>query len=47
MAYVALNESIEELIDAIKRRCNRDFEDMEGLSKTIVELRIKIIEPVD
>jgi len=44
MAYAALNESIEDLINAIKRRCNKDFEDMECLSKQLGELRIDIIE---
>jgi len=36
MAYAALNESIKDLIDVIKRKCNKDFEDMEGLKKRLV-----------
>jgi len=43
MAYATLNESIEDLIYAIKRRC-KDFEDMEGLNKKIGELRINIVK---
>lgn len=44
MAYAALNEGIEDLIDAIRRRCNKDFEDMDCLNKEICELHINIIE---
>jgi len=44
MAYAAFNESIKDLIDAIKRRCNKDFEDMKGLNKKIGKLCINIVE---
>jgi len=44
MAYAALNKSIKNLIDAIKRKCNKNFEDVEGLNKKIGELRINIVE---
>lgn len=44
MAYAALNECIENLINAMKRRCNKDFEDMESLNKPLGELYIDIIE---
>ena len=47
MAYVALNESIEDLIYVIKRKCNKDFEDVEGLNKKIGELRINIVESIE
>jgi len=44
MAYAVVNKSIEDLGDAIRRRSNRDFEDMECLNKEICELRINIVE---
>lgn len=44
MAYAAINKSIEDLGNTIRKSSNRDFEDMDCLSKEICKTQIYIIE---